>query len=242
MRVIAGIEDHQHEDRIDEGRPRPYPESGISMFIHKYLLRILRCQSDPAVPAVSGQALIGRMRAANGLDHVVELLQETGSVIFLHRRRPAGDLAGRAQPGQQLPRCDGRTDVVFRKRFASRSQHTGTFFQAAAGKGNVRRDHDVVRLHVFRNPIIGRVESVPDDFKGDPAFVGHAHPGIGHQGDIQLIAVGHTIDFFFDGAGIRIDNNMEQIKILAATPDRVRMASIITALAKNARCPDRSGG
>ena len=97
------------------------------------------------------------------------------------------------------------------------------FLQAAAGKRNVRGDHDVVRLHVFNNPIICRVESALYNLEGNPSFIGNTHPRVGHQGDIKAISACDAVHFLFYRAGISINKDVQQTKILTITPDLVQV-------------------
>ena len=80
-------------------------------------------------------------------------------------------------------------------------------------KRNVRRDHNVERLHVFYDPIIGGVKSVRDNLQGNPSFIRNSHPRIGHQGDIELTSTGDAVDFLFYRTRIRIDKDVQQLNI-----------------------------
>jgi len=97
------------------------------------------------------------------------------------------------------------------------------FLQAAARKRNVSGDHDVVRLHVFDNPIIGCVEFVLYNFECNPSFIRNSHPRVGHQCDIKAISACDTVHLLFDRARISIYKDVQQMKILTITPDLVRV-------------------
>jgi len=81
-----------------------------------------------------------------------------------------------------------------------------------------------VRLHVFDNPIIGRVESALYNFECNPSFIGNSHPRVGHQCDIKAISACDTVHLLFDRARISINKDVQQTKILTITPDLVRVA------------------
>jgi hypothetical protein len=67
---------------------------------------------------------------------------------------------------------------------------------------------------VFDDPIIGRVESVRDDFERDPRFIRHSHPGVRHHGDLQAASPRDAVHLLFDRARIAIDEDVQQIEIL----------------------------
>ena len=95
------------------------------------------------------------------------------------------------------------------------------FLQAAIRKRNVGCDHNVVRLHVLDNPIIGRIECILHNFECNPLLIWNSHPGVGHQGDVEVIPACDTIDLLFDRARIGINIDMQQTKNLTITPDPV---------------------
>jgi hypothetical protein len=82
--------------------------------------------------------------------------------------------------------------------------------QTAAREQNVRGDHDVERLHHFDDPIIGGVEVAPYDLECYPRFIRNPHPGVGHQGDVEVISLRDSIDLLFDGARVGIDKDVQQ--------------------------------
>lgn len=151
------------------------------------------------------------------LYHIVELLKKTGPIALCQRWRPAGYLSCAAKLRQQVTRRDGLTDVVFRKRLSVWTNYTCAFLHAAARKQNVGSDHDVLRLHMFDNPIIGRVESVRYDFQSNPLFIGSSHPGIGNQCDMKTISACDAVHFLFDRARIGIYEDVQQLNILTIT-------------------------
>jgi xanthine/CO dehydrogenase XdhC/CoxF family maturation factor len=56
---------------------------------------------------------------------------------------------------------------------------------------------------------IGLVASGPHHLQGDPLPVGRPHPGVRHQGDPEAEPAGDAVDLLFDGAGIRVDVNVQ---------------------------------
>ena len=111
-------------------------------------------------------------------------------------------------------RCDRRTDIVFRERLAAWANYAGGLLQTAARKWDVCGDHDVVRLHVFNNPIIGRVESALYNSERNPLFIGNSHPRVSHQGDIKAISACDAVHLLFDRARIGIYKDVQQANIL----------------------------
>jgi len=109
------------------------------------------------------------------------------------------------------------TDVVFRKRFTAWTQGACTFLQAAVREQNVCSDHNVVRLNLFDNPIVSRIEPILHNLERNPWFFWDTHPGIGYQCDPKAISVCHAVNFLFDWAGIRIYEDVQQMEILTFT-------------------------
>ena len=89
-------------------------------------------------------------------------------------------------------------DGVFREGLPGCADYACALFQAAARKGNVGCDHDVVRLHMFHNPIIGCVETVLYNFEGNSWFIRDSHPGVGHQSDIKATSACDAVHLLFD--------------------------------------------
>jgi len=69
------------------------------------------------------------------------------------------------------------------------------------------------------DPVIGSIEIAPHDFQFNPPFVRNPHPGVGHQGDVEVISVGDTIHLLFDRARISIDKDMQQTDNLFDSSD-----------------------
>ena len=115
------------------------------------------------------------------------------------------------------------TDVIFRERLSGGANNTCPLLQAAARKRNVRGDHDIMRLHVFDNPIIGRIESVRYNFEYNPLFIRNPHPGVCHQCDFKAIPACDAIHLLFDRARISIYKDVQQMKTLTIAPDLVRV-------------------
>ena len=148
--------------------------------------------------------------ATDRLDRLVEALQKTRSVTLLQRRRSARYLSRTTELRQQVTSRNGETDVVFRERLSGSANDARALLEAATCQRNVSGDHDVVGLHVLDNPVIGRIEIVPHDFQFNPPFVRNPHPGVGHQGDVEVISACNAVHLLFDRARISIDKDMEQ--------------------------------
>jgi hypothetical protein len=82
-----------------------------------------------------------------------------------------------------------------------------------------------VSLHVFDNPIIGRVKAVLDNLECNPSFLWNSHPRVGDQCDIKAISACDAVHLLFDRARISIDKYVQQTKILFITSDLVREQS-----------------
>jgi len=91
--------------------------------------------------------------------------------------------------------------------------------QTAARKRNVSRNHDVVRLYVFDNPVIGRVEFSSNNFECNPSFIRNSHPRVGHQCDVKVVSARNAVHLLFDRARISIDKYVQQLMILTIVPD-----------------------
>jgi hypothetical protein len=71
-----------------------------------------------------------------------------------------------------------------------------------------------MRLNVFDNPIICRVESVLYNFECNPSFIRNSHPRVGDQCDINAISACDAVHLLFDRARISIYKDVQQMKIL----------------------------
>ena len=63
-------------------------------------------------------AAMGRRPAPDGLNHLVQFLEETRPIAPGKRRRTASDIAGGAQIGHQIAHGNGLADIVFGERLA----------------------------------------------------------------------------------------------------------------------------
>jgi len=69
---------------------------------------------------------------------------------------------------------------------------------------------------VLNYPIIGLVGSPSNNLERNPWFIRNPHPGVGHQCNIKAIPLCDAINLLFDGASIRININMQQMKSLSS--------------------------
>jgi len=102
------------------------------------------------------------------------------------------------------------SDIVFGKRFACRADDPRPFLKATACQRDVGCDDDVIRLDMFDNPIISHVGSRVNYFEMEIRVWRNPHPAVGDQGHLKAIAVCDTINLLFNGAGISIDENVQQ--------------------------------
>jgi hypothetical protein len=148
--------------------------------------------------------------ATNVVDGFVESFQKPGSITFAEGRGSAGNLSQFTQFGEQISGCKGRPDIVFCKRLARRSEHRGPFRNAPGCKRDVRRDHDVIRLHVFDNPVVGGIHPLVNNLEGHTGRRRDSHPTPGDQSDTKTVALCHSINFLLHGTSIGVYENMQQ--------------------------------
>ena len=148
--------------------------------------------------------------APDGLNRLLELLQEPRAIALLERRRAACPLSGLTQVRQQLACRKGVTDVVLRKRPAARAHDSSASFETAARKRNVGSDDDVVGLDLLDDPVVSCVERTADDLEHDARIVRNSHPGVGHESHIQAVSASDSVHLFLDRARVCIDIDVQQ--------------------------------
>jgi hypothetical protein len=67
---------------------------------------------------------------------------------------------------------------------------------------------------MFSNPVIGRIKSIPHNFKRNPPFIRNPHPGVGYQYNLKAISAGDTVNLLFDRTRVSIDKNIQQPELL----------------------------
>ena len=151
------------------------------------------------------------MVAANLLNGLVEVLQKTGSVTLLHRRRATGDLSAAPEFRQEVASRKSVADIVLGESSAGWTDRVCSRTDAAARERNVVGDDDVLGLYMLRDPVISDVQSLPNHFESDPRLSRNSHPGIRHQGDTESAAPGDTVNLFLDRTGISIDQDVQHL-------------------------------
>ncbi len=148
------------------------------------------------------------------MDFLVELLKKTRSVSLRERRRPSYYLSRTTKLCQQVPSRKRLTDVDFRERFPGRTKYIRASLKATVRQRNVSGDHNVVRLHVFDNPIVGCIRSIPHELQRYQRLNRHSHPRICHHGDFKVISTSDAVHLLLDRTSIGIDEDVQQTKIL----------------------------
>ena len=146
----------------------------------------------------------------NGLNGLVEALEEVGSVLFAKLRGTAGHDAKVAKLFVQVSFGKCFTYDVLGKEASAWTEGVGFFFDTPRSKWDVGCDDDVVCACVFGNPVVGCVGMVFNNLLLNPVFVGDAYPGIGYEDDFEAITLGHAVDFLFYGTGVGVDEDCGQ--------------------------------
>ncbi len=146
--------------------------------------------------------------SAEDLDRCVETLEETGAISFLEGSWPTCYGPEIAEVGQKLPAREGFANAFLGENATRRTEHLGILFQAPRSQGDIPSDHDIILAHMLGNPIICRVELPIHNNYFEPVLLRGPHPRVRNQGDLEPIALCHTIDFLLHRAAISIDKDV----------------------------------
>ena len=140
-----------------------------------------------------------------GLNGILEGLEEARPVLLGERGPTACNLSCVAQVGHEISRGEGHADAVGSKWFAVVIDGHGPLFQTAVGERNIPRDHDVAGPATLGDPIVCRVEVIPDHNAVDQRAIACPQLGVADQMDGKAVALGHADHFIFYGARIPVD-------------------------------------
>ena len=146
--------------------------------------------------------------SAEDMDRLVETLEETGAISFLEGSWPTCYGPEIAEVGQKLPAREGIANAFLGENATRRTEHPGILFQAPRSHGDIPSDHDIILAHMLDNPIIGRVELPIRNNNFEPVLLRGPHPRVRNQGDLEPIALCHTIDFLLHRTAISIDKDV----------------------------------
>ena len=106
----------------------------------------------------------------------IQSIEEPGPVLRPKGRRPAADKPLGTQIPHQLPGGEGTADIGIGKRLAGGREHPRTALDTLRGKGDIRRDDNVIPGYVLDNPLVGRIELIAYHDKPNRRLIGNAHP------------------------------------------------------------------
>ena len=180
---------------------------------------------NPSPPRVKPWSIFGlfgltRNSALYGLNLVFQNIQEAGTVL-IGKARMKG-LLSRHFPDMavQVPHPKRHAYRFVGEFVARRTQNNRTILQAARGKRNVRRDSDIGRSNVLRDPIIRGIGAFGDDDMFHLRIGARTYSAVADDMHGQAMTIGHAHDLFLDGTGIGIDEDFKQ-KTSSADSNRI---------------------
>ena len=136
-------------------------------------------------------------------------MKKAGTVPFCKRRGSARNLTNQTQFREQVTRSEGCADVFGRERLSCDSKHVCPFPYATCGEGDVTRNHDVIRLHVFDDPVVSSVQSLINNLQDHSRFIGETHARSGDEGDPEIVSPRDLVDLMFNRTSIGIYINVQ---------------------------------
>jgi hypothetical protein len=127
--------------------------------------------------------------------------------LFGERRRPAGNLTGRAHAGHQIAGRQGHADRILIERLAVRADGAGTIFHAAVSQWDIVGDDDIAGLNGIGDPIVSSISALRDDDDFDPRAGVRTNAAVADHDGFQIMALGDLEDLVLDWTGVGIDVN-----------------------------------
>ena len=88
-------------------------------------------------------------------------------------------------------------------------QHPGALLQAPGCERDVAGDDDVLLGDVLDDPVVRTVELFFDHLQRQPVSRRVSHPVVGHQNDLQSVALGYPIDLLLDRAAVGVNVDIQ---------------------------------